>query len=204
MDKNQIENLMHDCGNRLLILSFQLERLEKLIFKQCHEENVQLQYNNVKVSFNALNMIFSIIEQADRDMLYDVNELVREIMKSLEVDQFNLHLREKDKLQAPHLSKVVLQRIIDNLVINSIHFGAKNLIIEIDKDRVRICDDAGGMEQSVLEKLQSGVQVSQRICGGGRGFAQIISFCDKVGWTYELENSENECGFGMRFDLIVR
>lgn len=201
MNVEKIRDLIHDSSNRLTLIDLQFQQIEKIYLAGASQDQMVRQFANYKQSLKALNLIFTAINSpvCEPDSSVELNSCVLEY-KQQQNNLANIKIdvvRNSEPTVVYGLTNIVIWRLLDNLLLNSKMQGSNCIVIEVTHQFLSFTDNGGGVETTILQKLQRGERVSLKGPNGGRGYSQIISLCKTLGWSYDVQNIETENGPGL-------
>ena len=205
MNVEKIKDLIHDSSNRLTLIDLQFQQIEKVYLEGASHAQMVQQFANYKQSLKALNLIFTAINSpaCEPDCWAELNSCVLEYkQQQINLANFKIIVVEGSEPTVVHgLTNIVIWRLLDNLLLNARMQGSNCVVIEVSRQFLCFTDNGGGVEESILQKLQRGEKVSVKGPSGGRGYSQIISLCKSLGWSYDVRNIETEHGVGLSVRL---
>ncbi len=205
MNVEKIKDLIHDSSNRLTLIDLQFQQIEKVYLEGASHAQMVQQFATYKQSLKALNLIFTAINSPayGPDCWVELNSCVLEYkQQQVNLANFKIIVIESFKETVIYgLTNIVIWRLLDNLLLNARLQGSDCVVIEVTDKFLCFTDNGGGVENSILQKLQKGEKVSMKGPSGGRGYSQIISLCKTLGWSYDVQNIETGHGVGLSVRL---
>jgi hypothetical protein len=205
MDIEKIKDLVHDSSNRLALIDWQFQQAEKVYISGASQEQMMQHFATCRQSLKVLSLIFTTINSPDRgpDCWVELNHCVREYKQQQGfLANCDILIREYDSDSVVHgITNIIVWRLLDNLLLNARNQGSDCVVIEVNSNSLSFTDNGGGVEDSIMEKLQRGERISLKGPSGGRGYSQIISLCKTLGWSYDVRNRQHEYGRGLSVRL---
>ena len=143
----------------------------------------------------------------------DLNLLLTEVKQRYQASFDNKKIRLRIKTQETHIvaSNIILNRIVDNLLSNSLRNIEKGGILitirkrkEMNNVLLQIWDTGKGMDKDTLKKLNSNEwKVNHNTPpkeGYGLGLIIIISLCQSSGYEYFVNSKLNR---GTCFSILI-
>jgi signal transduction histidine kinase len=213
-----VSTIVHDLKSPFNTLQgiFGLIEMEK-----ANPETLELLVHAKKAVRNGQDIIQQLltIREAEENVLtikktaFDINELISDV-----TDDYISYAKEKEIAIASSLDggeivtdRIILRRILDNLVSNAVKFTPKNGDVKVSATRVagvvriEIADTGPGFSEKDLNKLFGKFQrLSARPTGGesshGLGLAVVDILLKKINGTIR---QETEAGKGARFIVEI-
>lgn len=200
MDIEKLRDLVHDSCNRLMMIDWQFKQIEKEYSEGATQERMFEQFASCRQSLKVLNLILTTINSNHhQDKWIELNSCVKEYKKQQgQIDELKIHVIENYKdTMVQGLTNIVLWRLLDNLLMNARNQGSNHVVIEVTNHFLGFTDNGGGVDDSILEKIQRGERISVKGPSGGRGYSQITSLCKILGWSFDVRNRQHENGRGL-------
>lgn len=200
--RQQIAILSHELNTPLTVLKMQTE----LMMARTDDETSILYLNrNLKKVDEIEGLVNQILDfkQSDDLETINLNKLIREITgTTYQHVIFKFDFRSELTL---HVSSIYLQRLITNLVNNSVKYNYNDqpIIIKIDNNQLEITnnhDPAVILNKHELVKPFIRANIDERIKGDGLGLHICTKICALQGFIFDINSKNNMFTASIQFD----
>jgi len=197
-----VASFAHDLRNKVNIVMANLELFEKKM-------DEGLAWIDTKAYFEKSSKTLQSLTEFLDDMIHHHIEeevsLNLIVTKAIETFRLSPMFIDYQEFSSPEMiiNKVRVDRMISNIIQNSIEQNASSLKIVLRKNSISFHDNGGGIDSEILLKIKKGIKVSSKNQGHGLGLFGLRDICDKYNWKLELQNRNRQDCHPVKSGLFI-
>ncbi|PIP95412.1 MAG: hypothetical protein COW00_12980 [Bdellovibrio sp. CG12_big_fil_rev_8_21_14_0_65_39_13] len=188
-----VASFAHDLRNKVNIVIANLELFEKKMESGLAWIDTKTYFEKSTKTLLTLTEFLDDMVNHHIEVEVSLNDL---IIKAIETFKMSPLFIDYQVIASPivTVNKVHIDRVISNIIQNSIEQNATSLQIILRKNSISFHDNGGGINSEVLLKIKSGSKASTKTQGHGLGLFSLKDLCEKHHWKLELQNrSRHDC-----------
>jgi len=203
----------HDLFQPLYSIRLALESLRDDLAKT---DNMQ-EFKHIESTISYIEVMLKEVMQNGEDLSgqkssFELGELFQDLRKRYKAvaKEQGIRLRLCDSTQPLKGSRLLLFRILDNLLSNALRYtdGGKVLLGARRRENsieIQVWDTGSGLDPDLLEKLRQpgshSVMVQSSAGGFGLGLTIVKLLCERVGYKLSVRNTGSGCVFSVFIPL---
>ncbi len=198
-----VASFAHDINNKISILVMQISAFELKMDQGLPWDEGKKSFQKIKIASKDITQMIRETVQDHSETEVDIKEKIVKISQAYDPEIIKISIESfatpKIKMNMPKF-----ERVVTNIIQNSIDQKAKLLRVFIRENSLIFHDDGGGTDPVTLMKINSGQKATTKEEGTGLGLFSIYELANKMNWKFEVENRRNEDAYPKTTGILIK